>query len=121
VRANIARYRFTTPEQHAHSGNYWVRDKEFLLGPFDPAAIAQMVAFERERAGRALRQAIEVDERKRPAGPAPVLAYNADAWMPPWRFWLFAAAGYVPALWVLFRHVARRLNGRVRRAIPGAT
>jgi hypothetical protein len=99
LRARRARYRFTTPNERARSGDWWVRDMESILGPVDMATTLKMTETLRANARRALKHALEVDERLRPSGPAPALAYNSDAWMPPWRFWLCVLPGVLPAAW----------------------
>jgi len=38
----------------------------------------------------------------------PVAKREEDPWMPPWKFWLMAALGWLPLCWVILTHLAQR-------------
>jgi len=116
LRVRIARYRFTSPEERAKTGDWWVPGAEEFIGPVDKQGTAQLIAHEREAARKALAQAVEVEEVARARGPSPALAYNgADAWMPPWKFWLAAAPGWLPLGCVAIAAIAEQRHRRRRR------
>jgi hypothetical protein len=118
LRARTARYRFSSTEERARTGNFWVRDNEAYLGPVDARGTDEMATAGRAFARRALKQAVEVDEHKRPVGPRPVVAYNVNAWMPPWKFWLSTAPGLVMLLYTALRRAVgrRRILSATERA-----
>jgi hypothetical protein len=116
LRVRVAGYRFTSPEERARTGEWWVAGKETFIGPVDKVVTAQMIANERDVARKALEQAVDVYEWKRAGVPSPALAYNgAKAWMPPWKFWLAAAPGWLPAGYAAFSAVAALWLRRRRR------
>lgn len=117
LRARVTGYRFTSPEERARTGAWWVRGEETFFGPFDKAATAQLMATERAAARKALKQTVEVDEWTRPRTPPPHIEYNgAKAWMPPRKFWLAAMPGWLPLAYVTARRIVEGWQRRRRRA-----
>jgi hypothetical protein len=112
LRIRVAKYRFTTPAERAASGEWWARSEETIVGPVDRAGTAEMTAAERTFARWALQRVVEVDEHKRDRASVSPLAENkAEVWMPPWKFWLAAAPGWLP----LGCMVGLGLNARWRK------
>ncbi len=110
LRVRFASYRFTSPEERAATGAWWIRSDESVLGPVTPAIVEQLTAEERRTAAHALERAIEVDERARARSRVvmPVAKNEAEPWMPAWKFWLVAGLGWLPLCWVVIQALGRR-------------
>lgn len=113
----MASYRFTTPAERAATGAWWSRTDESVIGPINAAVAEQMAAEERRVAAGALVKAGTFDERIRTTtGEAPAAAdkVEPEPWLPPWKFWLVAAPGWIPLCLQMF--AARIVSWRSRRA-----
>jgi hypothetical protein len=117
LRVRVASYRFTTPAERAETGAWWYRTDESVIGPITAAVADQMVAEERRVAAGALLHAITVDERARPTTREVLAAAgNVEPWMPPWKFWLVAAPGWLPLCIQMFAALIRnRFHWKLRR------